>query len=95
MLDALEIMHKYAMDRLEASIVKRMMEDSRITSAQEKVEMVLASRIVNSTELYEKAINQLANERERISLEQAKLLGLEAYFEAMSLRYEQEARYRR
>jgi hypothetical protein len=94
MLDVLEITHKYAMDRLEENIIRRIMKDSQ--TGEEYVEMILASRIVDSTELYEKAIERLARDGQPgLSWEQAKLLGFETYFEAMSRRLDQENKRRK
>ncbi|PVF96592.1 hypothetical protein CPB86DRAFT_786809 [Serendipita vermifera] len=90
MLHVLEITHKYGMDRLQDRIVTRLMEESR--QIQDFIDMVMASRVVDSTKLYEKAIEGLARATQVPDREQAKLLGFDVYFDVMSKREENRRR---
>ncbi|PVF96589.1 hypothetical protein CPB86DRAFT_786807 [Serendipita vermifera] len=82
MLKVLEITHKYCMDKLEARVLGRIQEND--TTQEGYINMLLASRIVGSRELSQKAIEGMIRLKPNLNWEQAKTIGFETYFDIMS-----------
>lgn len=78
----LEIAHKYCMDGFEERILSKV--QAATTTTQDYIDMLLASRVVESYSLYQKAIEGLVKTSPKPNVEQAKMIGVEAYFEIAS-----------
>jgi hypothetical protein len=83
MLSVLEIVHKYCMESFEERIITQLQETN---TTQGYVELLAASKIVSSYSLYQKAVEGLVRTNPKPNLEQAKIIGVEAYFEVVSRR---------
>jgi hypothetical protein len=81
MLSVLEIAHKYCMESFEERIIAQLQE---ATTTQGYVELLAASKVVKSYPMYQKAIEGLVRVSPKPDLEQAKIIGVEAYFEVVS-----------
>lgn len=75
MLLILPIAHKYCMENLETYMVKELKND---TSYDGYINLIVASRIVGSNELYEAGLKGLTSSAIAPSMAQAKRIGVEA-----------------
>jgi hypothetical protein len=78
MLNVLEITHKYCMDSFEERILEKLQSAN---TTQEFVDMILAARVVDSPTLRQKAIDGLVRVTPKPNLEQARMIGIDAYHE--------------
>ncbi|PVF91158.1 hypothetical protein CPB86DRAFT_719976 [Serendipita vermifera] len=81
MVYVLEIAHKYCMTRLEEGIIRRL---ERAQTTQEYVDMMLASKVIGSDEFWAKGLKGLVDVTPKPNLEQAKAIGVEAYFHVIN-----------
>ncbi|KIM29690.1 hypothetical protein M408DRAFT_55403, partial [Serendipita vermifera MAFF 305830] len=84
MLGVLTIAHKYCMEKTEEAIIRRLKKPSTVEGY---VDLLVASRIIDSNPLYEQALRGLRDERNpKPTFEQAKRMGFRAYFDVMDVR---------
>jgi hypothetical protein len=81
MLSILPIAHKYCMEMIETSILNRLKEAST-TAAY--VDLIVASRIVDSKPLYEQALKGLVSSHPKPDLVQATRIGVDPFHAVMS-----------
>jgi hypothetical protein len=77
----LRITHKYCMDVIEGVLLSELQTQTDTTGY---LDLMVASRIVDSSALYKKALQGLINSEPKPTLEQARLIGIEAYHAIMS-----------
>jgi hypothetical protein len=70
----LPIAHKYCMDKIEADIIEVLKKTSTYNGF---VDLIVASRIVGSDELYQDGIQRLISSKSSPELEQSKRMGAE------------------
>jgi len=80
MLAILPIAHKYCMDEFEEAILDRL---SQAHSTETFVNLMVASRIVHSQQLYQYALQGLISCTPKPNLSQATRIGVEAYHAIM------------
>lgn len=81
MLSILPIAHKYCMEIIETSILNRL-EEASTTAAY--VELIVASRIVDSETLYQHALKGLVSSHPKPDLVQATRIGVAPFHAVMS-----------
>jgi hypothetical protein len=74
----LRVAHKYCMDIFEGAAIEQL---ERASTIDEHVELILASQLLSSEEMYEQTLKQLARYWLAITLEQAQKIGTKAYYE--------------
>lgn len=83
----LPVAHKYCMERIEGALVARLEELStqkfRPEGTVACVGLMVAAQLLDSKDLYEKALEGLRSCKWKPNLEQASLIGLPAYFAVM------------
>ncbi|KAG8757414.1 hypothetical protein FRC14_002085 [Serendipita sp. 396] len=80
MLTILPIAHKYCMDEIEVWIVEQL----KVTSSYDGlVDLIVASRIVDSDELYQDGLQRLLSTKSSPTLHQAKRMGVEVTYAIM------------
>jgi hypothetical protein len=79
----LYLAHKYCMETLEKDIML-ILEDRKTTDGY--VDLIVASQIIDSRPTYERALRQLCRSIPMPTLEQAKLIGVEAIHTVMMFR---------
>ena len=77
----LRITHKYCMDAIERNVVSGLKD---ATDTAGFIDLMIASKILDSSSLYETALKGLISFRPKPTLEQAMLIGVEAYHAIMS-----------
>lgn len=75
LMSLLGIAHKYCMEAVERNTLLRIRAH---TTPDSYVSRIVASRIVDSKELYNEGVQGLINTRTKINLEQAKQIGMDA-----------------
>jgi hypothetical protein len=76
-LGVLHLAHKYCMDEIENEIIS-MLEEVKTTEGY--VDLMVASQVVSSKPVYQKALDGLYTAKPFPSLEQAKRIGVEAMY---------------
>lgn len=76
-LEVLDIAHRYKMVLFEQTIIARL---EVATTTAEFVDLMVASKILDSEPLRTKAMNGLLVAKQKPSLEEAKRLGVEVYY---------------
>ena len=77
----LRITHKYCMDVVEEVLLSELQTRTDTTGY---LDLMVASKIVDLSALYEKALQGLITSEPKPTLEEARLIGVEAYHEIMS-----------
>ncbi|KIM29710.1 hypothetical protein M408DRAFT_328574 [Serendipita vermifera MAFF 305830] len=80
-IEIIRITHKYCMQSAEDELISRLKEE---TGATKFLDLIVASRIVDSKELYDTALRGLTDSEYRLTLEEAKMIGIEASYAIMS-----------
>jgi hypothetical protein len=80
LLAILPIAHKYCMDEMEGGIIKQL---ESLNSTAGYVDLLVASEIIDSEALHDKALNALIAHPRKPTLDQAKRIGMDAYFAVM------------
>ncbi|PVF93899.1 hypothetical protein CPB86DRAFT_835133 [Serendipita vermifera] len=80
LLSILTITHKYDMQEIERDVIKELEKNSTYGGL---IDLIVASKIVNSDEIYQDAIRRLISLNGSLKLEQAKRIGAEATFSIM------------
>ncbi|PVF91328.1 hypothetical protein CPB86DRAFT_878583 [Serendipita vermifera] len=80
LLSILTITHKYDMQEIQRDVIKELEKNSTYGGL---IDLIVASKIVNSDEIYRDAIRRLIALKESLKLEQAKRIGAEATFSIM------------
>jgi hypothetical protein len=80
MLAILPIAHKYCMDRIETSILGRL---KKASTTETYVDLMVASKIVDSQPLYQQALQGLISSKSKPNLLQARRIGIEAHHAIM------------
>ncbi|KIM29712.1 hypothetical protein M408DRAFT_328576 [Serendipita vermifera MAFF 305830] len=75
-IEILRIAHKYCMQSAEDNLISRLKEE---TDTGRLLDLTVASRIVDSKELYDTALQGLIASGTKPTLEEAKMIGIEAY----------------
>ena len=76
-IEVLCITHKYRMDAIEEDVLSEM---KKATDTAGLVDLVVASRVVDSPQLREETIQRLVSSKFMLSLEEAMSIGVEAYY---------------
>lgn len=77
LMNLLLIAHKYCMDATEKAVID-LLKGIKTTAGY--VDLVLASRVIDSRELFDEAIKGMLRERKKRTLEEAKLIGMDAVY---------------
>jgi hypothetical protein len=80
MLAILPIAHKYCMDRIETAILGRL---KKARTTENYVDLMVASKIVDSQPLYQQALQGLISSTPKPNLSQARRIGIEAHHAIM------------
>ncbi|KIM29711.1 hypothetical protein M408DRAFT_328575 [Serendipita vermifera MAFF 305830] len=76
-IEILHLAHKYCMNSIEAGLISRLKGG---TGTAGFLDMMVASRIVDSKELYDTALQGLIVSEPKPTLEEARMIGIEAYY---------------
>jgi hypothetical protein len=90
LLAILPIAHKYCMDEMEGGIIKQL---ESVNSTAGSVDLLVASEIIDSKALHDKALNALIARPQKPTLDQAKRIGMDAYFAVMDQLTRQRCRH--
>ncbi|KIM29709.1 hypothetical protein M408DRAFT_328573 [Serendipita vermifera MAFF 305830] len=80
-IEVLRIAHKYCMQSAEDELISRLKDE---TGTAGFLDLMVASRIVDSKELYDTALQGLIASDPKPTLEEAKMIGVEAYYAIVS-----------
>lgn len=77
LLDLLRIAHKYCMDTIEKSTIDVLKKTVTIAGY---VDLVVASRIVDSKELFDEAVKGLVRKKRKPTLKEARIIGTDVVY---------------
>ncbi|KIM29707.1 hypothetical protein M408DRAFT_328570 [Serendipita vermifera MAFF 305830] len=80
-IEVLRIAHKYCMNSIEDELISRLKEGNGTAGF---LDLMVASRIVDSKELYDTALQGLIASEPKPTLEEARIIGIDAYYAVVS-----------
>ncbi|PVF93995.1 hypothetical protein CPB86DRAFT_789512 [Serendipita vermifera] len=89
--DILLLAHKYVMEDISEGSLQQLKASKPPLNPIRMIKVALG---VDSRELYQEAVNELAKSQDMMSLEDARLIGIEAFYDICSLQLERERKLR-